>query len=320
MQTGLKPKITIVGCGNVGIRYAYALLIRGLARQLVLIDANRNRAEGEAMDLSHGAPFMAPAEIAAGDYADAAGSDIVVVTAGLRQKPGQTRIDLVKENVGLFKTIIPEIVKHAPDALLLIISNPVDILSYAAWKISGKPAHTVIGSGTVLDSARFRYQLARHCAIDAHNIHAYILGEHGDSEFPVWSKAMIGSMLFTDYCLVCRNKGGCPDHGSVLDRIFTDVRDSAYKIIERKGETSYGIGLAASRITQAILHDENAILPVSSLVDGFLDISGVYLSIPAVVNRAGIREVLRMGLNEKEEAALRRSAATLKDVISMVGL
>ncbi|MHB9154440.1 MAG: L-lactate dehydrogenase [Endomicrobiales bacterium] len=315
----LKPKVSLIGCGNVGMRYAYALIIKGLARQLILVDADRKRAEGEAMDLSHGAPYISPVEIVAGDYPDIHDSDLVVVTAGKKQKPGQTRIDLVKDNVALYRKIIPDVVKYAPDALILVVSNPVDILSYAAYKFSGKPPHQVIGSGTVLDSARFRYQLARHCVIDPRNVHAYILGEHGDTEFPVWSKVMIGGVFFSDFCLICKKKEEC-DHKDTLNEIFVEVRDSAYKIIERKGETSYGIGLAAVRITQAILEDEDAILPVSSLIDDYLGVRDVYLSLPVVLDRGGVREVLRLGLDKEEEQAFVRSARAVKDVIKEIGL
>ncbi|MFH1367996.1 MAG: L-lactate dehydrogenase [Elusimicrobiota bacterium] len=315
----LRPKVSIIGCGNVGIRYAYSLMISGLARSIVLIDRDRKRAEGEAMDLSHGAPYSAPVEITAGDYADTKDSDLVVITAGKKQLPGQTRIDLVKDNIGVYKTLIPEIIKHAPSAILLIVSNPVDILSYAAYKISGKPSNEVIGSGTVLDSARLRFLIAKHCRIDPHNVHAYVLGEHGDTEFPVWSKAMIGGMILKEYCPFCEWNKTC-NHEQELRNIFTEVRDSAYRIIERKGETSYGIGLALTRITRAVLRDENAVLPVSSLIAGYYRLNDVYLSIPAVVNRKGVREQLKAELNEEEQKALLASADSLKNVIAQCGL
>ncbi|MGA2090970.1 MAG: L-lactate dehydrogenase [Endomicrobiales bacterium] len=313
----LKPKISIIGCGNVGMRYAYALIIRGLARQLVLVDMDPRRAEGEAMDLSHGAPYVSPVDVIAGGYPETRDSDIVVITAGKKQKPGQTRQDLVKDNVEIFRSIIPEIVKHSPSAILLIASNPVDVMAYAAWKFSGKPAHEVIGSGTVLDSARFRFELAKHCVIDPHNIHAYILGEHGDSEFAAWSKVMIGGSLFSEYCVVCKNNHTC-SHPGDLEKIFQDVRNSAYEIIERKGETSYGIGLALVRITRAILNNENAILPVSSLVENYAGINNVYLSLPAVVNLSGVREVFKLTLSTQEELALQNSAATIQSVIQHI--
>ncbi|MBN1823499.1 MAG: L-lactate dehydrogenase [Endomicrobiales bacterium] len=315
----LKPKVSIIGCGNVGMRSAYALIISGIARQIVLVDRNMQRAEGEAMDLSHGAPYVSPVEVHAGTYSDIKDSDLVIITAGLKQKPGQTRFDLSKDNIELYRTIIPEIAKNAPGAIYLVVSNPVDVLSYAAQKISGKPHKEVIGSGTVLDSARLRFNLARHCRVDPRNIHAYILGEHGDTEFPVWSKAMIGGVFFSEYCVVCPRKDTC-DHDAVLENIFSEVRDSAYKIIEKKGETSYGIGLAVARIAQAVLNDENAILPVSTLVEGYSGLGGVYLSLPVVLNRAGVRETMRINLNKDENEALLRSAEAIKKIIDHAGL
>lgn len=313
------PKVAIIGCGNVGMRYAYSLMISGLVRSIVLVDRNFKRAEGEAMDLSHGAPYTAPVEVRAGGISDIAGSDIVVVTAGKKQLPGQTRLDLVKDNVGVLKSMIPEIVKYAPEAILLMVSNPVDVLSYAAFRISGKPAKEVIGSGTVLDSARLRYEISKHCKIDPHNVHAYILGEHGDTEFPAWSKSMIGGMSLDEYCPFCQHSKTC-DHKNVLDAIFAEVRDSAYKIIEKKGETSYGIGLALTGITRAILRGENAVLPVSSLINDYLGVNDVYLSIPAIVNREGVRELLKLDLNDAERKSLKRSAEVLRTVISQCGL
>ncbi len=315
----LRPKVSIIGCGNVGIRCAYALMIRGIARQIVIVDIDRRRLEGEVMDLSHGAPYISPVEVVSGEYADIAHSDLVVITAGKKQTPGQTRMELVRDNVEIFKKVIPEIVKHAPAAVFLVVTNPVDVLAYAAYKISSKPSREVLSSGTVLDSARFRFLLSKHCAIDPHNIHAYILGEHGDSEFAVWSKAMIGGVLFADYCCVCLQKKTCR-RDETFKRIFEEVRDSAYKIIEHKGETSYGIGLALTRITQAVIGDENAVLPVSSLVQDYYGVNDVYLSVPAVVNRTGVREILRLDFNAEEEAAFRNSAAAVKKVIREAGL
>ncbi len=219
----------------------------------------------------------------------------------------------------IFKIIIPEIVKHSPNAILLVVSNPVDILSYAAYKFSSKPAKEVIGSGTVLDTARFRFLLAKHCNIDPHNVHAYILGEHGDSEFPVWSRAMIGGILFKEYCPMCSRYKSCSSD-EMLNNIFLEVKNSAYEIIEKKGETSHGIGLALVRITRAILHDENAILPVSSLVEGYLGINDIYLSLPAIVNKNGVKQVLDIKLNQEEEQAFKNSASAIKKVIKEVGL
>lgn len=315
----LKPKVSIIGCGNVGMRYAYALMIEGLARNIVLVDIDKRRLEAEVMDLSHGAPYISPVEIVASDYPDIRNSDLIVITAGKKQKPGQSRIELAKDNVSLYRKIIPEIIKYSPKSIFLIVTNPVDTLSYAAYNFSGKPAKEVIGSGTVLDSARFRFLLAKHCKVDARNIHAYILGEHGDSEFAVWSKAMIGGVLIEDYCSICNDKHNCKMKEE-LNKIFLEVRDSAYKIIERKQETSYGIGLALVRITQAIINDENAILPVSSLVKGYLGINDVYLSLPAVINKRGVREVLKIELLDQEQKQLKDSAEAIRKVIKRVGL
>lgn len=315
----LKPKVSIIGCGNVGMRYAYALMLKGGVRQIVLVDLDKKRLEGEVMDLSHGAPYISPVEIIAGDYSDIKNSDLVVITAGKKQKPDQTRLDLVKDNVQLYRKIIPEIVKYASSAILLIVSNPVDILSYAAYKFSSKPKEKVIGSGTVLDTARVRFLLSKHCNVDPRNVHAYILGEHGDSEFPVWSRAMIGGVLFKDYCYICKKSATC-QHDKELNKVFTEVKDSAYEIIERKQETSYGIGLALVRITQAIINDENAILPVSSLVEDYLGINDVYLSLPTVINKEGVREVLQIELNPQEKQAFKNSADAVKRVIRETGL
>ncbi|MBA7512246.1 L-lactate dehydrogenase [subsurface metagenome] len=315
----LRPKVSIIGCGNVGMRYAYALMLKGGVRQIVLVDLDKKRLEGEVMDLSHGAPYISPVEIIAGDYSHIKNSDLVVITAGRKQKPDQTRLDLAKDNVELYRKIIPEIVKYASSAILLIVSNPVDVLSYAAYKFSSKPIEKVIGSGTVLDTARFRFLLSKHCNVDPRNIHAYILGEHGDSEFPVWSRAMIGGVLFKDYCYICKKSATC-QHDKELNKVFTEVKDSAYEIIERKQETSYGIGLALVRITQAIINDENAILPVSSLVEDYLGINDVYLSLPAVINKEGVREVLQIELNPQEKQAFKNSADAIKKVIRETGL
>ncbi|MDD5669462.1 MAG: L-lactate dehydrogenase [Candidatus Omnitrophica bacterium] len=315
----LRPKVSIIGCGNVGVRYAYALMIKGTVRQIVMVDMDRRRLEGEVMDLSHGAPYIHPVEVVCGDYSDIKNSDIVVITAGKKQKPGQSRMDLAKDNVEVYRQIIPEIMKYSPDAVFVIVSNPVDVLAYAAYRLSGKNPREVISSGTVLDTARFRFLLSKHCRVDPHNIHAYILGEHGDTEFPVWSSAMIGGILFKDYCRMCGNNGQC-NHDETFKMIFNEVRDSAYKIIERKQETSYGIGLALVRITQAVIDDENAILPVSSLVNGCYGLNDVYLSLPAVVNRAGVREIVNPDLSSEELRALRTSADAIKNTISHCGL
>lgn len=309
-----KPKISIIGFGNVGTRFAYTATIRGIARTIVAVDIDKERTEGEVMDLSHTAPFTEKVDIMAGDYPDIADSDLVVITAGKNQEPGQTRLDIAKANVELFKQIIPKIYKYAPSAVYLIVSNPVDILSYATYKISGKNWREIIGSGTTLDTARLRYTLAEHCDLDPKNIHGYILGEHGDTEVPIWSRALIGGLLFEDYCEQCQKIDKC-DREEELDSLFKKVRDSAYKIIDKKGETSYGIGLSLTRISQAILKNENHILPVSCYITDYLGISDVYFSLPAILNKGGVREILELELNEKEKRELKHSAETLKKVL-----
>ncbi|MCL2484541.1 MAG: L-lactate dehydrogenase [Endomicrobia bacterium] len=315
----LSPKVSVIGCGNVGMRYVYSIIIAGIAREIVLVDYNRQKAEGEAMDLSHGAPYVSPVNIYVGDYSDIADSDLVVITAGRGQKPGETRIDLIKGNAEILKSIVPQIVKYAPAAIILVVSNPVDILSYITYKISGKPANEIIGSGTVLDSARFKYLIGSHCNIDSRSIHASILGEHGDTEFPMWSKAFVGDILFKDYCKIC-NKENCGQNPEAkLKDIFEEVRDSAYKIIAKKGETSYGIGLALTKISEAILKDENTVLSVSSLLNNYQGESGIYLSVPAVVNKGGIRQAFEVDFDEAELAAFKNSAQKVREVIKASG-
>lgn len=315
----LRPKVSIIGAGNVGVRFAYALMIRGIARQIVLVDLDYKKVQGEVMDLSHGAPYISPVEIIAGDYQDTESSDVVVITAGAKQKVGQTRLELINTNINIFKKIVPQLMKYTPQAIFLVVTNPVDVLSYAVYKLSGKPYSEVIGSGTVLDSARFRHLLALHCNIDPRNVHAYILGEHGDSEVPIWSKAMIGGVHLKDHCPRCKNHTqGCKQE--TLEKIFMEVRDSAYRIIECKGETSYGIGLALVRIVSAILKDENAVLPVSSLIQGYLGIEDIYMSLPAIINRCGVREILTLNLTQEEEMKLKASAGVIKSVIEKISL
>jgi len=318
-MNSLKPKVSIIGAGNVGARYAYALTIKGITRQIVLVDIARKRLEGEVMDLSHGAPYIAPVELIAGDYPDIHDSDLVVITAGRNRKPGESRLDLAKSNVELYRKIIPEIMKFAPDAIFLVVTNPVDVLAYAAFKFSNKPAHEVISSGTVLDTARFRFLISDHCKVDPRNVHGYILGEHGRSEFAVWSRVIIGGILFEDYCPTCEEKNICK-HRKNPEGILSEVRDFGRKIIEKKGETSYGIGLALVRITEAILNDENSVLPVSCHVDGFLGIQDVYLSLPSIVCKTGIKKVLEIELSPHEQEMLKSSADTIKEVIKRVGL
>lgn len=313
---GGAAKITVVGTGLVGSTAAYSVMVRGLASEIVLIDLNRDRADGEAMDINHALPFGKPARIRAGDYPDAAGSDIVVIAAGVAQKPGESRLTLAKTNVTITQDIVARLEAVAPDAILLLVSNPVDVLTYAAIKSSGYPPGRVIGSGTVLDTARFRFELAHHCGLDPRNVHAYILGEHGDSEVPVWSLANVAGMRLRDFCPVCgRDCGQCE-----LDKLFDNVRTAAYRIIERKGATYYAIALGVARIVEAILRDERSVMTVSTLIDGAYGIHDVCLSVPAVLARGGIARLLPLQLDPDEQAALRASADTLQSVLRSVGL
>jgi L-lactate dehydrogenase len=312
-----RSKVAIVGAGNVGSTFAFSLMIKAVAREIVLIDRDRRRAEGECMDLNHGASFVQPVNIYSAGFEGCEGTDVVVITAGAKQKPGQSRIALVQANAEIFKDIIPKIAKYAKDAILLVVSNPVDILTYITLKISGLPSNKVIGSGTVLDSSRFRYLIGEHCHLDPRNVHAYIIGEHGDTELPVWSHANIGGMVLAKYCPVC--DGHC-DYKKELGAIFEQVKNAGYKIIEAKGATYYAVGLAMVRIVESILRDENSVLPVSTLINDYYGIEDVCLSTPCIVNRNGVERVLRFELSGLEQEQLRHSAKTLKEIIRSIKL
>jgi L-lactate dehydrogenase len=307
-------RIALVGTGNVGSTFAYALLLAGWASEIVLIDLNRARAEGEAMDLNHAMPFAHPTRIWAGDYADCSGAAVTVIAAGANSKPGETRLDLADRNAKIFGDIVPRIAQHNPDGILLIATNPVDVLTYAAWKQSGLPAQRVIGSGTVLDTARFRYLLSQHFGVDARSVHAWIIGEHGDSEVPVWSSANVAGMRLEDFS----QQSGIAFDSAAMQRIFTETRDAAYRIIERKGATYYAVAAGLMRIVQAVLRDQNTVLPVSNLVEGFCDIRDVCLSLPAIVNRNGVQRMLQIELDESETKALQHSADVLKGTIAKI--
>lgn len=304
-------KIAVVGAGKVGSTFAYALLLNGLVGEIVLIDVDRKRAEGEVMDLNHAVPLSNPVRIWAGDYPDCAGADVVVVAAGTAQRPGETRLDLVKRNAAIFQDIIPRITAHNQTGILLIATNPVDVLSYVAWKVSGFPAQRVIGSGTVLDTARFRYLLGEHLGVDPRSVHAYVIGEHGDSEVAVWSLANVAGMRLDDFC----HREDCDLGAETRELIFTQTRNAAYEIIQRKGATHYAVAAGLLRIVESILRDQHTVLAVSSLVPGYYGIEDVYLSLPAVVDRGGVERVLHLPLNERETKALRKSAAVLRGVL-----
>ena len=304
-------KVGIIGCGFVGSSSAFALMQSGLFSEMVLNDVDTERAEGEALDISHGLPFAKPMKIYAGGYDDMMDCSIIVITAGAGQKPGETRLDLVKKNVGIFKGIIPEIAKRKYEGILLIVANPVDILTYAAIKLSGFPENRVFGSGTVLDTARLKYLLGEHLSIDNRSVHAFIIGEHGDSEIAAWSSANVSGIPLNDFCEL----RGHIEHDASMQRIAEDVKNSAYEIIKKKKATYYGIAMSVRRICEAIIRDEKSILPVSSMQHGEFGISGVSLSIPAIVGRQGVERVVTIDLSPEEKKELIASADTLKKVI-----
>lgn len=301
-------RVVLVGTGAVGCSYAYSMINQGVAEELVLIDVNEAKAEGEAMDLNHGMPFSpSPLKVWSGTYQDCESADLVVITAGLAQKPGETRLDLVEKNTKIFKQIVRNIMESGFDGIFLVATNPVDILTHVTWKESGLPKERVIGSGTVLDSARLRFALGQSFDVDTRNVHAYIIGEHGDTELPVWSHTSIGvrqiETVLTENSELNKER---------LEEIFVNVRDAAYHIIERKGATYYGIGMSLVRITKAILNNENSILTVSAYLDGEYGQSDVFIGVPAIINRSGIREVIEIGLNEKEKEQFNHSVSVLK--------
>ena len=309
-------KCAIIGCGFVGSSSAFSLMQSGLFSELVLIDANQAKAEGEAMDLSHGLPFARPMEIYAGSYDDLTDCGLIIITAGANQKPNETRMDLVNKNVGIFKSILPEIKKRNCEGILLIVSNPVDILTYAALKISGFPPNRVIGSGTVLDTSRLKYLLGQHLNVDSRSIHAFIIGEHGDSELAVWSSANVSGIDLNHYCELC----GHYNHLDSMNRLYEGVRDSAYEIIEKKGATYYGIAMAVRRISECIVRNEHSILPISSLIEGHYGIDGLCMGVPTVVGSHGVEKMLDIPLSPEEQQKLLASAETLKGVISTLDL
>jgi len=311
-------KLAIVGAGAVGSTLAYAALTRGAARTVALMDVNKQKVEAEVLDLQHGMMFAPPAEILGSDDVEVCrGADVVVITAGAKQQPGQSRLDLAEATVGLTKKILPGLLEVAPDAIYILVTNPVDIVTYAAQKISGLPRERVFGSGTVLDSSRLRAALALHCGVAVGNVHAYIAGEHGDSEIVLWSSATIGGVPLLDWRPV---SGKSALDAAVRERIAHDVVDSAYRIIAGKGATNYAVGLAATRIIEAVLKNEHRVLPVSSRLDDYYGISDVCLSVPSLVDRRGVPDVIKVPLSETELAGLRASAASMQDVQKRFGL
>lgn len=304
-------KAAVVGCGFVGSAIAFTLMQSRLFTELVLLDANFDKADGEAKDIAHGIPFSGQMKVYAGTYDDISDAGIVIVTAGANQKPEETRLDLVNKNVAVYQSIIPEISKRGFEGILLVVSNPVDILTYAAVKIGGFPERRVIGSGTVLDTARLKYALSEHLRVDSRSVHAFIIGEHGDSEIAAWSSANVSGIPLDDFC----EMRGHFNHEEAMDQIAEKVKDSAYEIISKKHATYYGIAMAVRRICECIVRDEKSILPISSIQHGNYGMEGLALSMPAVVGMNGVETHVPISLDGEEEALLKQSAGTLKEVI-----
>ena len=309
-------KGAVIGCGFVGSAIAFTLMQSRLFTELVLLDVNFDKADGEAKDIAHGIPFAGQMKIYAGTYDDIADAAVLIVTAGANQKPEETRLDLVNKNVAVYQSIIPEIAKREFQGILLVVSNPVDILTYAAVKIGGFPEQRVLGSGTVLDTARLKYALSEHLRVDSRSVHAFIIGEHGDSEIAAWSSANVSGIPVDDFC----EMRGHFNHEETMDRIAEKVKDSAYEIISKKQATYYGIAMAVKRICECIVRDEKSILPVSSMQHGIYGMEGIALSMPAVVGLKGVESHVPIALDEEEMEMLKRSADTLKEVTGSLDL
>ncbi len=304
-------KLAMIGCGFVGSASAFCLMQSGLFSEMVLIDADKARAEGEALDISHGVPFARQMKIYAGGYDDIQDAAIIIITAGANQKPGETRLDLVHKNVSIFGSIIPEIAKRDCQGILLVVSNPVDILTYTALKLSGFTENRVIGSGTVLDTARLKCALGEHLSVDSKSVHAFIIGEHGDSEIAAFSSANVSGIALSEFC----EMRGHFEHDENSRQIAENVKNSAYEIIRKKHATYYGIAMAVKRICEVIIRDEKSILPVSSMMYGEYGIEDVVLSMPAIVGKNGVETHVPIPLSEEERMKLEESARTLKDIL-----
>ncbi|MGN0647716.1 MAG: L-lactate dehydrogenase [Oscillospiraceae bacterium] len=306
-----KQKCAIIGCGQVGASIAFTLVQSGLFSELVLIDINRQKAEGEAMDLMHGVPFASPISVYAADYDALTGCGLIILTAGANQKPNETRLDLVHKNTAIFREMIPQITFYNQDAILLVVTNPVDVLTYVTLQESGFPESRVIGTGTVLDTARLKQLVGDHLGVDSRSVHAFIIGEHGDSELAVWSSANISGVDLDDFCAL----SGKPETQAALHRLYEEVRDSAYEVIKRKGATYYGIAMAVLRIVRAIVRDEHSVLPVSCYVQGHYGMDDLCVGVPAIIGEQGIENVLDIPLNGNEWRLLRDSADQLRAVL-----
>jgi L-lactate dehydrogenase len=313
MESMYKPrKVVIIGAGAVGSTFAYALAQKNFADEIALLDVNPEYAQGQVLDLAHGQPYYPSVDIYIGSKQDYADAHVIVITAGAKQAPGETRLELLQKNSRIIEEIVDEIVAQNSQAILVVASNPVDVLTHVALKRSGWPKNRVIGSGTVLDSARFRYLLSQHCNVDVGNVHAYILGEHGDSEFAAWSMTHVGGMPIDEYCPMC---DWCDDWEAQREEVVKQVRESAYHIISYKGATYFAIGMALTRIIGTILQDQRSVLTVSTLLEGEYDIRGVCLGIPCVVGKEGVSQVIEANLTLDEQELLRKSADTLKNAL-----
>lgn len=305
-------KVAIVGAGAVGSTFAYTLAQRGLADEIVLLDANRELAKGQVLDLAHGQAFFPSLVIREGEPSDYADASLIVITAGAKQQPGETRLALVQRNAAIIRSLIDEIVRRDSPAVVLIVSNPVDVLTYVAHQRSGWQRGRIIGSGTVLDSARFRHLLSQHCGVDVHNVHAQIMGEHGDSEFPAWSITNMAGMPMEQFCSLCKR---CDDWEAVRRSIAHQVRHSAYHVIDYKGATWFAVALALTQIAAAILRNQHSVLTVSAVLEGEYGLSGVSLGVPCVVALKGVEQVLEVNLPPDERHALTKSADMLREII-----
>jgi L-lactate dehydrogenase len=308
-------KVVVVGAGAVGATYCYALAQSGLADEIVLTDRNEDLMKGQVLDLVHGQTFFPTVAIRSGTSDDYKDAQLVVITAGAAQKPGETRLELIKKNAAITGTIAEEIAGSGCEGIMLVVSNPVDVLTYVALKRSGWPKERVIGSGTVLDSSRFRHLLSKHCNVDVHNVHAYILGEHGDSEFAAWSMTNIAGIGIDEFCSVC---GGCAGWKTQKSMIEEQVRNSAYHIINYKGSTQFAVGLALVRITGAILRSQNTILSVSTLVDSHFGINDICLSVPCIVSDRGVTRIIESPLSTEELELMAKSAQILRKAVDSI--
>ena len=303
-------KAAVIGCGFVGSATAFTLMQSRLFSEMVLLDVNMEKADGEAKDIAHGIPFAGQMKIYAGTYDDAADAAIIIITAGANQKPGETRLDLVQKNTAIYQSIIPEIVNRDFGGILLIVSNPVDILTYVALKLSGLPENRVLGSGTVLDTARLKYALGEHLGVDSRSVHSFIIGEHGDSEIAAWSSTNVSGIPLNDFC----EMRGHFNHDAAMDAIAEKVKNSAYEIISKKQATYYGIAMSVKRICECIVRNERSILPVSAMMHGEYGIEDITLSMPAIVGIGGVETHVPIALSEEEAEKLVESAGKLKEV------